>query len=152
MPQVDQLKPMSLFCHPVSHASDIGGMDNHEKQAEIGAKILAEGSSPYMRMGALIALTHHECWGGSGYPSGIMGDEIPLAGRVMLFCGQYDALRSQRPYKPSVDHRTTVKILVEGDGRTRLEQFCPQVLDAFVSRDDDFERISAVGGSTRRTN
>jgi putative two-component system response regulator len=123
-------------------------MKQHPK---IGAKILAEGSSPYMRMGALIALTHHECWDGSGYPSGIKGEDVPLPGRIMLLCDQYDALRSQRPYKPSIDHHTTVRILVEGDGRTKPEQFCPQALDAFMSCQDDFERIYAAGGSNART-
>ena len=112
--------------------------------SQIGAKILETGSSPYMKMGALIALTHHECWDGSGYPSGTKGEKIPLAGCIMLLCDQYDALRSRRPYKPPIDHRAVVKILTEGDGRTRPEQFCPDVLDAFESCKDDFDRIYSV--------
>jgi putative two-component system response regulator len=119
-----------------------------KKHAEIGAKILETGTSPYMKMGALIALTHHECWDGSGYPSGIRGEEIPLPGRIMLLCDQYDALRGQRPYKPPIEHRAVVKILTEGDGRTRPEQFCPAVLDAFESCKDDFERIYPVPGGS----
>jgi len=119
-----------------------------KSHAEIGAKILETGSSPYIKMGALIALTHHECWDGSGYPSGTKGEKIPLPGRIMLLCDQYDALRSQSPYKPPIDHLTVVKILVEGDGRTRPEQFCPEVLDAFESCKDDFARIYAAVGSS----
>ena len=119
-----------------------------KKHAEIGAKILETGTSPYMKMGALIALTHHECWDGSGYPSGIRGEEIPLPGRIMLLCDQYDALRGQRPYKPPIEHRAVLKILTEGDGRTRPEQFCPAVLDAFESCKDDFERIYPVPGGS----
>jgi putative two-component system response regulator len=119
-----------------------------KKHAEIGAKILAEGSSPYMKMGALIALTHHECWDGSGYPSGIKGEDIPLPGRIMLLCDQYDALRGQRPYKPPIEHRAAVKIITEGDGRTRPKQFCPEVLAAFESCKDEFERIFPVPGES----
>jgi len=119
-----------------------------KKHPEIGAKILETGTSPYMKMGALIALTHHECWDGSGYPSGIRGEEIPLPGRIMLLCDQYDALRGQRPYKPPIEHRAVVKILTEGDGRTRPEQFCPEVLDAFESSKDDFERIYPLAGGS----
>jgi len=115
-----------------------------KKHAEIGAKILETGSSPYMKMGALIALTHHECWDGSGYPSGIKGEEIPLPGRIMLLCDQYDALRGQRLYKPPLDHHAVMKILTEGDGPTRPEQFYPEVLDAFESCKDDFERIYSL--------
>ena len=119
-----------------------------KKHAEIGAKVLETGNSPYIKMGALIALTHHECWDGRGYPSGIKGEKIPLPGRIMLLCDQYDALRSQRPYKPSIDHRTVVKILNEGDGRTRPEQFCPEALKAFESCSDDFERIYSAPGES----
>jgi cyclic di-GMP phosphodiesterase len=115
-----------------------------KKHAEIGAKILAEGSSPFMKMGTLIALTHHECWDGSGYPSGMRGEEIPLPGRIMLLCDQYDALRSRRPYKLPIEHRAVVKILTEGDGRTRPEQFCPEVLTAFEHCHNDFESVYPV--------
>jgi putative two-component system response regulator len=116
----------------------------------IGAKILETGNSPYLRMGTLIALTHHECWDGSGYPSGRKGEEIPLCGSIMLLCDQYDALRSQRPYKPPIDHGVVVKILTEGDGRTRPEQFCPEVMHAFESCKDDFERVYSVPESNRQ--
>ncbi|MGA2613777.1 MAG: HD domain-containing phosphohydrolase [Spirochaetia bacterium] len=101
-----------------------------------------------LKEGALIALTHHECWDGSGYPSGIKGEKIPMPGRMMLLCDQYDALRGQRPYKPPIEHRAVVKILTEGDGRTRPEQFCPEVLDAFVSCKDDFQRIYSVSAAS----
>jgi putative two-component system response regulator len=109
----------------------------------LGNGILSGGSSSYIQMGARIALTHHECWDGSGYPAGLAGEEIPLPGRIMIVCDQYDALRSRRPYKPGLEHDTVVRIITEGDGRTRPSQFCPQVLEAFVTCQKRFQEIFA---------
>jgi putative two-component system response regulator len=107
----------------------------------LGKSILRSGTSAYVQMGAVIAETHHECWDGSGYPAGLKGEEIPLPGRIMLLCDQYDALRSKRSYKPAFDHETVVKTLRAGDGRTRPEQFSPSVLVAFESCSSEFEAI-----------
>ena len=64
-----------------------------------GATILAGSSSPFVQMAETIARTHHERWDGSGYPAGLAGDEIPLAGRICALCDVFDALLSKRPYK-----------------------------------------------------
>lgn len=112
----------------------------------LGKQILERGTFPYIRMGAVIAETHHECWDGSGYPAGLRGEQIPIESRIMLICDQYDALRSPRPYKPALGHGRVLKILREGDGRTRPEQFCPSVLGAFESCVDEFDAIYARGG------
>jgi putative two-component system response regulator len=71
----------------------------------MGAKILGNSKSPYLKMGAEIALNHHESWDGRGYPNGKRGEAIPLAARIMSVCDIYDALRSKRPYKPAFDAR-----------------------------------------------
>ena len=68
--------------------------------AAMGAKILGSSKSPYLQMGAEIALNHHERWDGGGYPAGKQGEAIPLSARIMNICDIYDALRSKRPYKP----------------------------------------------------
>jgi putative two-component system response regulator len=107
----------------------------------LGRSILRSGTSPYIQMGATIAETHHECWDGSGYPAGLREEQIPMPGRIMLLCDQYDALRSKRPYKAPLDHDAVTRVIREGDGRTRPEQFCPSVLEAFDSCASEFDMI-----------
>ena len=109
--------------------------------AEKGAQILGQSKSPYLQMGAEIALNHHERWDGTGYPAGKQGEEIPLAARIMYICDIYDALRSRRPYKPALDHEQTVTIITEGDGRTLPAHFDPQVLAAFKATHASFQAI-----------
>jgi len=154
----------SDFCDDIYQASpmhDIGkiGIPDHlllkpgpfdsaewavmKTHAVLGANILAHGCSPYTRMGAAIALNHHERWSGGGYPNGRKGEEIPLAARIMQICDVYDALRSRRPYKPAFDHRQAIEIITKGDGRTQPEHFDPAVLAGFVACADRLSTIFA---------
>lgn len=113
-------------------------MKTHAAQ---GARMLRGASSPYLVMGAEIAGGHHERWDGSGYPSGLAGEAIPLSARIMNICDQYDALRSKRPYKPALSHETVVAIIVGGDGRTMPTHFDPDVLRAFPGCAERFRDI-----------
>ena len=71
------------------------------EHVNIGARILEHGSSELIRIAASIASTHHERWDGKGYPRGLSGTAIPLEGRIIAVADVFDALCSERPYKPA---------------------------------------------------
>lgn len=106
-----------------------------------GSRILEGSLSPYLQMGAVIAQHHHERWDGTGYPSGVKGEEIPLPARITAIADTYDALRSARPYKPAFGHEESCRIIIEGDGRTSPLHFAPDVLDTFARIESRFDAI-----------
>lgn len=105
----------------------------------VGVKII--GDHAHFGLAKSIALTHHERWNGSGYPYGLVGDKIPIEGRIISIADQYDALRNQRVYKPGLDHKTTCSIITEGDGRTVPSHFDPKVLKIFKAQMSHFEEV-----------
>ena len=112
-----------------------------QTHTSLGAELIGSGDSPYLRMGAEIALNHHERWDGSGYPAGLKGQDIPIAARIMNICDQYDALRSARPYKQPLSHRAAFEIITVGNDRTRPAHFDPDVLEAFKRTATRFREI-----------
>lgn len=95
----------------------------------IGANILKNSTIPFVRLGEVIALTHHEKWDGSGYPRGLKGRQIPLVGRIVALADVFDALTSKRPYKEAypVDRSNAI---IDAE---RGKHFDPAVVDAFFA-------------------
>ncbi len=113
-------------------------MKTHTSQ---GQRILSGSSNPVLRMAESIALNHHERWDGRGYPKGLEEEQIPLEGRIVMIVDQYDALRSERPYKPALGHEDVFKIITEGDGRSLPHHFDPEVLSTFTNMAPKFKEV-----------
>ena len=82
--------------------------------------------------------SHHEKWDGSGYPTGLKGNGIPLEGRLMAIADVYDALISERPYKKAFTHEEACGIIEEGIGT----QFDPALVEVFRSAKSEFEKVA----------
>jgi len=96
------------------------------------------GEDSFLRIAREFALTHQEKWDGSGYPQGLSGERIPIAGRLMAVADVYDALVSRRIYKEPIPHERAVAILAEGRGT----HFDPDMIDAFLAHQDQFKEIA----------
>jgi CHASE2 domain-containing sensor protein len=94
----------------------------------IGASILSGSHLELVQLAEQIARTHHERWDGSGYPAGLRGEEIPLAGRICAVCDVFDALVSERPYKEAWTLDTALAELALLSG-SHLD---PRLVDAFL--------------------
>ena len=96
---------------------------------ETGFKMLEGFESPVCRLGSVVALSHHERFDGNGYPHGLVGEAIPLEGRIVAIADVYDALRNKRPYKRAYSQTESLEIL----RHRRRAQLDPELLDLFIS-------------------
>jgi len=112
-----------------------------ERHTVVGHEMLCGSQSALLELAASIALTHHERVDGHGYPHGLRGDAIPVAGRIVAVADVFDALTSDRVYRSAMPVVDAVGILNGG----RCTQFDPDVLDAFERGLDD---VLAIRGRT----
>jgi putative two-component system response regulator len=91
----------------------------------------------FLRIARDIAATHHERFDGTGYPAGLKGRNIPLAGRIVALADVYDALTSRRVYKDAFTHDVARGIILEESG----SHFDPTIVNAFVAAEAAFVAI-----------
>ncbi len=119
--QAAPLHDIGKIAIPDSVLLKAGPLTEEEKQVmrshtTIGAELLANSTSRAMGVARKIALSHHERWDGAGYPNGLAGEAIPLAGRIVAVADALDALVHERPYKSPVSFDQAVARLREGAG------------------------------------
>lgn len=95
--------------------------------AQIGYEILKGSQSEVLIWAAEIAISHHEKFDGSGYPNGLVGEEIPLNARIVMVADVFDALTSSRPYKKAWSEEDAIKLINDSAG----SHFDPKVVEAF---------------------
>ena len=104
----------------------------------LGARLLFGSRSPALQLAGVVAESHHEWWDGGGYPQGLIGDDIPLVGRIVEVADVFDALTHERPYKPAWPAEQAVALIRSSSGT----QFDPRVVGAFLE-------IFAAGGDPK---
>ena len=151
-----------LHCQQIRLASmlhDIGKLDGEAKlynaerklspeefeatkeHTTAGSDILSSYDDPILQMASIIAAQHHENWDGTGYPAGLAGDAIAIEAAIVHVADVYDNLRAPRPYREELPHFRAVEILINGDEKSKPEQFHPEVLQALLSEHRNIEAI-----------
>ncbi|HEY8199773.1 MAG TPA: HD domain-containing phosphohydrolase, partial [Actinomycetota bacterium] len=108
-----------------------------QRHAQIGYRLLAGSASPLIELGAIVALNHHERWDGAGYPRGLRDGEIPEIARIAAVCDVFDALTSNRVYRPAMPFEKAIEIMIDLRGRHFETRLC----DAFLDSMDDVRAI-----------
>lgn len=130
--EFERMQKHTLFGRKIVEQMTEREWEKLRQHVQIGCRILDAPRSPLLSMAARIALTHHERWDGSGYPLGLAGEDIPLEGRITAVADVFDALSSNRPYKPSYPIDKCFGILRAECG----SHFDPAVIDAFFQQRD----------------
>jgi len=111
----------------------------------IGGRILNRSKNKLLQQAAVIALSHHEKWDGSGYPNGLFGTDIHLYGRIVAIVDVFDALTMERPYKKAWSIESAVELINEGSGKhfdpslvELFNEFLPDIIQIKDTYKDDF--------------
>jgi response regulator RpfG family c-di-GMP phosphodiesterase len=136
--------PLKILSKPSSLTDE--EMAVMKRHAANGAHVL--GDSPHLGLARSIALNHHENYDGSGYPHGLVGENIPLEARIVRLMDVYDALRSERHYKPPFSHTESIRTLIDGDDRVERGSFDPELLDLLIANGRELSELyDALGDS-----
>jgi len=112
-----------------------------KQHTSIGYNILSTVDHPLFKMASLVALYHHENWDGSGYPKGLKGEDIPLYARIVGLMDVYDALLSDRIYRPAWDEEAVLKYIKENTGK----KFDPKIVEIFERNYDKIRTLYFLG-------
>jgi len=102
-----------------------------------GYEIFKGSTRPVLKMAATIAKEHHEHWDGKGYPKGLAGENIHIAGRIVILADVFDALTNKRVYKDAWSIEESVSFIKEQRGK----MFEPKIVDIFIEHLDKFKTI-----------
>jgi putative two-component system response regulator len=127
--------PESVLLKPGTLSSD--EQWTMQRHTQIGYQLLAGSNSALVGAAADIALCHHEWWDGGGYPRGLRGTEIPEEARIAAINDVFDALTSDRVYRPAISFDEAIGVMTE----LRSRQFEPRLLDAFLGSMDTIVSI-----------
>jgi response regulator RpfG family c-di-GMP phosphodiesterase len=132
--------PDSILLKPGRLTAD--EFDQIKRHTVIGGDCLYEiekrlCDSNFLVLAREIGYAHHEWWNGEGYPLALSGHDIPLSARIVALADVYDALTTNRPYKPALAHPDVVRMIKNRHGT----QFEPAVVDAFMAVERDFDRL-----------
>ena len=111
--------------------------DTMKRHPVIGGDLLKGLDSPLFQVARQIALTHHERWDGTGYPSGLSSEDIPLCGRIVALCDVFDALLLERPYKSAWTPEEAFQEIARGRGT----HFDPALTDLFLSLRENIREL-----------
>ncbi len=111
-------------------------IDTFKQHAQNGAKII-EGI-PFLQKMKDVILYHQEKYDGTGYPEGLKGNAIPFLARIVCVADSFDAMTTDRPYKPKVSFKEAIAIIEKASGT----QFDPEVVKAFLKHKNTLENIA----------